>query len=80
MLKTSKESLMKYTKVHMGSGSGIILQSPVDENAYLKIDRAEYFKNLLATTSMHEKARMASTSARMASTSLDEMPELNQPR
>ena len=57
-----KESLMKYTKVHVGSGSDIILRSPVDENAYLKIDRSEYFKNLLATTSMHEKARMISAS------------------
>jgi hypothetical protein len=36
-----KESLMKYTKVHMGSGSDIILRSPVNENAYLKIDRAK---------------------------------------
>ena len=57
-----KESLMKYTKVHMGSGSDIILRSPVNENAYLRIDRAEYFNNLLATTSMHEKARMVSSS------------------
>jgi hypothetical protein len=58
---------MKYTKVHMGSVSDIILLSPVNENAYLRIDRAEYFKNLLATTSMHEKARMVSSSP-------DEMP------
>ncbi len=36
-----KESLMKYTKIHMGSGSDIILWSPVDENAYLKISQAE---------------------------------------
>jgi hypothetical protein len=62
-----KESLMKHTKVHMGSGSYIILRSPVNENAYLRIDRADYFKNLLATTSMHETARMVSSS-------LDEMP------
>ncbi len=34
----------------------------MDENAYLKINRAEYFKNLLATSSMHEKARTISTS------------------
>ncbi len=58
---------MKYTKVHMGSGSDIILRSPVNENAYLTIDRAEYFKYLLVTTSMHEKARMISSSP-------DEMP------
>jgi hypothetical protein len=62
-----KESLMKYTKVHMGSGSDIILRSLVNENAYLKIDSAEYFKNFLATTSMHKKARMVSSS-------LDELP------
>ncbi len=62
-----KESLMKYTKGHMGSGSDIIFRSPVNENAYLKIDLADYFKNLLATTSMHEKARMVSSSP-------DEMP------
>jgi hypothetical protein len=53
---------MNYTKVHMGSGSDIILRSPMNETAHLKIDRAEYFKNLLATTSMHEKSRMVSAS------------------
>jgi hypothetical protein len=34
----------------------------VDENAYLKIDRSEYLKNLRTITSMHEKARMISAS------------------
>jgi hypothetical protein len=53
---------MKYTKVHMGSGSDIILWSLVNENAYLKINSAEYFKNLKATALMHEKARMVSSS------------------
>jgi hypothetical protein len=53
-------SLMNYTKVHMGSGTDMVLWSPVDENAYLKIDRDQYFKNLLSTTTMLEKARMAS--------------------
>ena len=53
---------MNYTKVHMGSGTDMVLQSPVDENAYLKIDLDQYFKNLLSTTTMREKleARMAS--------------------
>ncbi len=37
-----------------------MLLSPVDENAYHKIDHDEYFKNLLSTTTMREKARMAS--------------------
>ena len=39
--------------------SDMILWSPVNENAYLNINCKEYFKNLLATTSMHAKARMA---------------------
>jgi hypothetical protein len=37
----------------MGLGCEIILRSPVNENAYLKKDSAEYFKNLLATILMH---------------------------
>ncbi len=43
----------------MGSGSDIILLSPVNENAYLKIYHAKYLRNLLA---MHKKARMVSSS------------------
>jgi hypothetical protein len=58
---------MQYTKVHMESGSDIILRSQVNKNAYLKIDHAEFFKNLLAIISMHEKARMVYSSH-------DEMP------
>ena len=76
-----KESLMKYTKVLMGSGSDIILRSPVNENAYFRIDHAEYFKNLLATTSMHEMARMVSSSPDDdADYEGEGSPELNQPR
>ena len=39
----------------------MVLRSPVDENAFFKIDRDDYFKNLLSTTTMRKKARMAST-------------------
>ena len=58
----TKDPLIMYTKVHMGSGTDIVLRSPVDPNAYLKIDCDEYFKNLLLTTTMHEKAWMDSAS------------------
>ena len=52
-------SLIKFTKVHMGSDKILILKSNVEENAFLRIGQEDYFKNLLATTNCHEKARMA---------------------
>jgi hypothetical protein len=61
----------------MGSGSDIILWSPVIENAYLKIDRAEYFKNLLATTSMHEKTKMVKGMKLMGMTTRNEYTVVN---
>ena len=42
----------------MGSDKILILKSNVEENAFLRIGREDYFKNLLATTNCHEKARM----------------------
>ena len=42
----------------IGSDRHLILQSPSDPNAYLKIDQETFFKNLLATTTVHEKAMM----------------------
>jgi hypothetical protein len=51
-------SLIKFTKVHMGSDKILILKSNVEENAFLRIGREDYFKNLLATTNCNEKARM----------------------
>ena len=41
-------SLIKFTKVHMGSDKILILKSNVEENAFLRIGREDYFKNLLA--------------------------------
>jgi hypothetical protein len=54
-------SLIKFTKVHMGSDKILILQSNVEENAFLRIGREDYFKNLLATTNCHEKARWSAS-------------------
>jgi hypothetical protein len=51
-------SLIKFTKVHMGSDKILILKSNVEENTFLRIGREDYFKNLLATTNCYEKARM----------------------
>ena len=53
-------SLIKFTKVHMGSDKILILKSNVEENTFLRIGQEDYFKNLLATTncSGYEKARM----------------------
>ena len=53
-------SLIKFTKVHMGSDKILILKSNVEENAFLRIGQEDYFKNLLATTNLncYEKARM----------------------
>ena len=53
-------SLIKFTKVHMGSDKILILKLNVEENAFLRIGREDYFKNLLATTNCHEKAQMVS--------------------
>jgi hypothetical protein len=43
----------------MGSERHLILQSPHDPNTYIKIDQETFFKNLLTTTTEHEKARLA---------------------
>ena len=51
--------LATFKKVNMGSERNLILQSPHDPNAYLKIDQDTFFRNLLATATEHEKARMA---------------------
>jgi hypothetical protein len=51
-------SLIKFTKVHMGSDKILILKSNVEDYAFLRIGREDYFKNLLATTNCYEKARM----------------------
>ncbi len=51
-------SLIKFTKVHMGSDKILILKSNVEKNAFLLIGRKDYFKNLLATTNCSEKAQM----------------------
>ncbi len=42
-------SLIKLSKVHMGSDKILILESNVEENAFLQICREDCFKNLLAT-------------------------------
>ena len=51
-------SLIKFTKLHMGSDKTLILKSNVEENTFLGIGREDHFKNLLATTNCCEKARM----------------------
>ena len=52
-------NLSKFKKMHMGSGRILILRSPTDENAYLRIDQETFFKNLLVNTTVYEKAMMA---------------------
>ena len=42
-------SLIKFTKVHIGSDKILILKSNVEEIAFLLIGREDYSKNLLAT-------------------------------
>ena len=51
--------LATFKKVNMGSDRLLILQAPIDPNAYLKIDQETCFKNLLSTATIHEKAMMA---------------------
>ena len=51
-------SLIKFTKVQMGSDKILILKSNVDKNVFLQIGLEDYFKNLLFTTNCYEKARM----------------------
>ncbi len=60
-------SLIKFTKVHMGSDKILILKSNVEENEFLLIGWEDYFnlKNLLATTYCYEKARMLSVPREM---------------
>jgi hypothetical protein len=45
-----------FKRVDMGSDSHLILQSSTDPNACLKIDQETFFKIVLATTTVHEKA------------------------
>ena len=58
-------SLIKFTKVHMGSDKILILKSNVDENVFLRIGREDYFKNLLATTNCYEEALMVGVPRKM---------------
>ena len=46
-------------KMRLGSGRLLILRSPTEDNAYLKIDQETFFKNLIANTTVYEKAMMA---------------------
>jgi hypothetical protein len=55
----SSMNLSTFKKMHMGSGRILILRSPTDDNAYLKINQDTFFKNLLTNTTVYEKARMA---------------------
>ena len=48
-------SLIEFTKVHMESEKILIFKSNVEENAFLRIGREDYFKNLLDTTNCYEK-------------------------
>jgi hypothetical protein len=57
-------SLIKFTKVHMGSDKILILKSNVEENAFLRSGREDYFQNLLATTNCYEKERMVGVPSR----------------
>ena len=50
-----------FKKVDMGSDRHLILQSPSDPNAYLKVDQETFFRNLLATTAVHDKAMMVAS-------------------
>jgi hypothetical protein len=51
--------LGKFKKVNMDLDRHVILHSPIESNAYLKIDQETFFKNLLATTSVYQKAMIA---------------------
>ena len=52
--------LATFKKINMGSERHLILQSPHDPNAYRKkIDQDTFFRNLLATATEREKARLA---------------------
>ncbi len=48
-----------FKRVKMGSDRHLILQSPTEPNAYLNIEQETFFANLMATTSVHQKAMMA---------------------
>ncbi len=57
-------SLIKSTKVHMRSDI-LILKLNLEENAFLRIGREDYFKSLLATTNCYQKARMVCVPSEM---------------
>ena len=44
----------------MGSVQNLVLRSPTEDNTFLKISKDAYFKNLLQTSSIREKARSTS--------------------
>ncbi len=68
--------LIKWTKVHMESDKNSILRSPTQENTFMKIDWHTFFKNMLVTTSIHQKARIAvATSENIRSTKIKELPD-----
>ena len=54
----------------------MILKSNVEENAFLRIGREYYFKNLLTTTNCYEKARMVGVPREMLQdTKVKRLPE-----
>ena len=72
---TSDLHLATFKKVHMGSDRLLILQAPNDPAAYLKIDQETFFRNLLSTATIHEKARMASAHDRGNLTRVKGLPD-----
>ena len=60
----------------MGSDQNLILRLPKEDNAFLKISKDAYFKNLLETTSIREKARSASViKTEMSTTKVKGLPD-----
>jgi hypothetical protein len=48
-----------FKRVSMGSDRHLTLQSPTEPNAFLSIDQETFFANLMATTTVHQKAMTA---------------------
>jgi hypothetical protein len=60
----------------MGLDQNLILLSPTEANTFMKIDLKNHFKNLLETTSIHQKAGAAvSATEEVRSTKIKGLPD-----
>jgi hypothetical protein len=46
-----------FKRLSIGSDRHSILQSPTEQNAFLNIYQETFFTNLMATTTVHQKAK-----------------------